>query len=365
MAWQFVLGPASGGHAVSVTQARSRSMTFRLTDPHEAGFQISANTPAGKYVNELTTDLHCIRDGKILYRGRVGTIGDDGDEKGGDVTDVRTFDYAELLKRRRLYTGDTLTFTSIAQSEIAWGLINNTQVRAGGSLNIVKGTGHTTNPILRSNTYAIGDSIGDLIKQLSEVSGGFHWDIEPVDQVTLALNIYYPARGANRGVVLEKGGLIRSYRRETDPGSYANQIRITGDSTLPAAGEVRAASDIATRLEGVWDAVYGTDIKNSQALKDRADWQLANAQVVPVSYTLVFKPDKWKGPSHVWLGDTVQVVVKSGRLNANALYIVQELAVSLDDNGNETVTVQVGSPNPGLKYKPGALLRRINELERR
>jgi len=365
--WQFVLGPASGGHDVSATQARSRAVTFRLMDSSEAGFQIDADTDAGRYVQELSTDLHCIRDGRILYRGRVGPTADDGDDKSADTLDVKTFDYKELLKRRRLYTGDIITFTQTGQDLIAWTLLNNTQVRAGGSLGISKGVGFGgDNQVYRDRTYLLGDAIGDLLQQLSEVANGFDWSIDPVDASSLLMNLWHPFRGTDRGVVLEYGGAIRAYHRETDPGAYANQIRVTGDtSVLTAAGVTRVATDIATRPEGIWDAVYGTDIQTAANLNDRADWQLANAQLVPVSYSLTFKPGEWKGPDHVWLGDTVNLIIKSGRLDVNASYRVYELAISLDENANETVTIAVNGPSPDFKYRPAVALRRLTNLERR
>jgi hypothetical protein len=365
--WQFVMGPASGGHDVSVTQARSRSVTFRLSDPHEAGFDIDANTPAGMYVQELSTDLHCIRDGQILYRGRVGPTADDGDEKSADTVNVKTSDYRELLKRRRLYSGDIITFTQNGQDNIAWVLVNNTQVRAGGDLGISKGVGFGgDNQWYRDRTYILGDSIGEKIQELSEVDQGFEWSIDPVDASSLHMNLYHPRRGTNKGVVLEYGGLIRAYHRETNPGDYANQIRVTGDtSVLTAAGVTRVAADIATRPEGIWDGIYGNDIQTSAALNDRADWQLANSQLIPVSYSLTFKPGGWDGPDHVWLGDTVEVVIKSGRLNVDAFYRVHEIAITLDDNGNESVVMSLNGPNPDYRYRPATTLRRLTNLERR
>jgi len=364
---QFVLGPASGGHDVSVTQARSRTVTFRLADSSEAGFQIDADTAAGRYVQELSTDLHYIRNGRILYRGRIGPTADDGDDKSKDTLDVKTADYKELLKRRRLYTGDIITFTQNGQDNIAWVLLNNTQVRPGGNLGISKGVGFGgDNQWYRDRTYVLGDSIGDLLQQLSEVDNGFDWSIDPVDASSLKLNLWHPFRGTDRGVVLEYGGLIRAYHRETDPGAYANQIRITGDTAvLPAAGVTRVAADIATRPEGIWDGVYGTDIQTATTLNDRADWQLANAQLVPVTYSLTFKVNGWGGPDHVWLGDTVETVIKSGRLNVDAKYRVFEIAITLDENGNETVVIQVNGPNPDFTYRPAASLRRLTNLERR
>lgn len=363
--WQFVMGPASGGHDVAVTKARSRSLGFKLTEAHECSLSMDADQPAATYITELATDLHAIRDGQILYRGRIGPTADSGDDKSGDTIDIKSFDYRELLKRRRLYEGMTLSYTTISQEGIVWGMVSDTQNAAGGALGLVQGPNFYTG-VVRNRTYTLGDSIGERIQELSEVDNGFDWDIIPYNQTYMALNVYYPQRGANKGVVLEYGGLIRAYQREVDPGNYSNAIRITGDSSvLSAAGLTMISGDLASRPEGRWDGAYGTDIQTNAALNERGVWQLADAQVVPITYSLTFKPNAWRGPDHVWLGDTVEVVVNSGRLSVDALYRVYELSITLDEDGNETVVIQVAGSKPNYKVKPSAILRRLTQLERR
>lgn len=362
--WQWVIGPASGGHDKALTTAKSRKVTFRLAAPSDAAFSLDGRTEAAGAIDELATDLHLIRDRRLLDRMRIAPSSDDVNDDSHTVA-VAALDYREVLNRRRLYLGDTLTWAATDQAEIAWQLISQTQARAGGQLGISKGVGNPTG-MLRDRTYAPGDSIGEKVQELSDVIGGFDWAIVPRSASELALDIW-PQRGAARGVVLEYGGLVAKVQRAVDPGAYANAITETGDSgAVPVVTpEVREASDLASRAEGRWDAVFGTDIQTQAALAERADWQLATAQVVQPTYTLTLKAGAWGGPDHIWLGDTVQVVVFSGRLQVDTMLRVYEINVVLDEDGNEAVAVTVGGPKPDYARRPAAMLRRLTNLERR
>lgn len=373
-AWQFVIGPASGGHEVALTAATRRRLTVRLTSPSEASFVINGRHSQAAAVDELASDLHVLYTPPapgartvLLYRGRIGPTGDDLDETTHGLT-VSSMDYREVLSRRILYASSTLAWTATDQAEIAWQLISQTQSRAGGHLGISKGVGHPAG-VLRDRTYEAGDSIGERIQELSEVIDGFDWDIRPASASALALDIW-GARGADRGVVLEHGGLVRTVRREVAVTDYANSIRVTGDQTgpTPPTPQERTATDIATRPEGRWDrALTAPGIVTTATLAERADWLLDDAQVVQPSYTLGLRAGGWAGPEHLWLGDTVLLVIQSGRLAVAGVPLrVQELAFGLpDDGGPETVQVTVGRPRPNFNRRPGEILRRLADVERR
>lgn len=364
--YQWIIGPAAGGQDVHLPQPKQRQMTFRLTPPHESTCSIDGRQLARGKLVPLATDLHIIRDQSLFYRGRIGPIRNEGDDK-QLKTDLRSADFRELLNRRRLYSD--VTHTGVEQAEILWLLINTSQGLTGGQLGITKGIGNPTGQP-RDREYLAGGSVGELAQQLSEVQAGFDWDIRPDSASGLKLDVYYPQRGSDKGVVLEFGGLVAKYVQDIDPGAYANAIRVTGDETVTPAltAEIRTAVDLAdpvARPEGRWDGVFGHDIQTQPALAERADWQLAESQVAGVSWTLTLKPGGWGGPNHIWLGDTVEVVVQDGHLDVDYPYRVYEVAITLDDDGNETVVIQAGGPKPDFRRRAARTLRRLTELERR
>lgn len=367
--WQLVAGPASGGHELSLTEATGRSMRFKLTEPSECSFQLDGRHPQAAAVEELTTDVHVLwapdsGPTRVLMRGRVGDTGDDLGESAHSVS-FTVLDYRALLNRRRLYSSSTLIWTATDQAEIAWQLIQQTQARTGGNLGISKGVGSPTG-ITRDRTYEAGDSIGERIQELSEVLDGFDWDITPVSASALHLDVWYPQRGEDRGVVLEYGGLVAKARREVNVSEYGNALRYTGQTDPPLTAQELEASDIGTAPQGRWDLVFGDDgLTTQDALDDRAAWQLAQSQTVRPSYSLTLRAGAWAGPDHIWLGDTVRIVIRSGRLDVDTMARVYELGISLGDDGAETVEVTVGAPRPDYRRRWRATDQRLTNLERR
>jgi hypothetical protein len=371
--WQLVAGPASGGHELGLSEARSRRFVFKLNDPHEVGFTLDGRHPQADYLEELQTDVHVLWTSdagqtQILTRCRVGNTGDDiGDAQ--HATTYTALDYRAVLAARRLYDSSQLTWTGIDQAEIAWGLVEQTQTLVGGNLGISKRwMGTTPTGVLRDRTYEVRDSIGERIQELSEVIDGFDWEITPASASALTLDVWSPQRGVDRGVVLEYGGLVSQVRREVNVADYGNAIQLTGDdnATPAVTPEVRDVADLATRTEGRWDRVYGdTGLTTQAALAQRADWQLSVAQVIQPVYTLTLRQGGWEGPDHIWLGDPVRLVVRSGRLRVDTSLRVHEIAVSPSGDGDDTVQVTVGGPRPDFRRRPADFDRRLRNLERR
>jgi hypothetical protein len=369
--WQFIAGPASGGHELALTEAKARKFTVKLTEPSEARFTLNGRHPQAAELDELATDVHVLwtppsgGSTRNLYRGRVGATSDMLNADSHQVQ-VATLDYRAVLARRILWSDSQLTWTATDQADIARGLLAQTQGRPGGALGIDPGTRLTG--VTRDRTYEAGDSIGERIAELGEVLDGFEWAIEPTSASGLALEIFYSQRGVNRGVVLEHGGAVSTVTRNVDPGSYANAIRMTGDSsaaTPPTPVEL-AAADITTVAQGRWDKAFGEhSIETQAALNARAEWQLAEAQVVTPSYSLGLRPGAWEGPGHIWVGDTVRLVIYSGRLQVDTSLRVHELGVDIGDDGTEAVSLTVGRPAPDYRRLPHQILRRLTSLERR
>lgn len=367
--WQLVIGPASGGHELALTEATGRRYTARLNEASDLSFGIDGRHPQAAAIEELSTDVHLLysdADGtQILDRCRVGPTGDDIDTDAHRV-EVACLDYVGVLNRRFLYSGHTLTYAGVDQAEIAWGMINDTQNRLRGDLGITKGwTGTSPTGVTRDRTYEARDSIGERIQELSEVINGFDWDITPTSASGLRLDVWYPERGSDRGVVLVLGGLAANVRRELNPSDYANAIQYSGGEGTTA---YERDSDILLdpTPEGRWEAVFGDDGLTTQiALEQRTEWQSAQSQVVTPVYTVTLRRGGWEGPSHIWLGDTVRLIIPSGRLAVDTAARVHEVQIDMDGDGGETVQLVLGGRRPDFRRWPSAIERRLKNLERR
>jgi len=318
-------------------------------------------------------------NGKVVCICRRGA-----DQHQGDPSGVRyqpaALDYRELIRARSLAFGGGPAYVTTDQSDIAWGLVRKStdpntgktgvQGYPGGDLGIARGTGTSTGTTATIN-YTRQNYAGQAIDDLAQQQNGFDWDIEPFQgkPADLRLNIYPTARGNDNGVVVELDApYVQSWSRTVDPSQYANSVFLTGPSvtnttsTPGSAGAVDVA-DIATRPEGRWDKVIGTDFASSSLLDQAVAWYLNNAQVILPAYQIVMVPGWWQGPDHLWIGDTVTVRWKGGGLAVNDPVPCTQMQFDVSLDQTETVTLTAGRPPFRYPQNIPQLVRRLARLE--
>ena len=368
--WQVIIGPASGGYQKAITRATDRRLVMRRKGQHEFAFGLHGHNHEAESVNALATDVHVLWTSEAgvtepIYRGRLSTDGGTVEETTHSLSYNSQCYRAFLRSRRQLYEGDVLAWAGVDRSEIAWELIAQTQAKPGGHLGISKAwtgtthTGHTTDW-----EAAAGDKVGDVIDKVGEVIDGYDWDIRPTSASSMKLEVWSPRRGVDRQVHLELGGLVTKVSRRVDSSGYANAIRQTGkDGLIAYSAEV---PDIASRPEGRWEAGFGDpDLEIQPCVDERGAWQLDQAQVIPVSYTLTLRRGAWYGPQHLWLGDPVRIIVNSGPWRVDTWQRVEEMSFTLPPSGPEVLEVTTGSPPPDFRVRAREVDRRLSRLERR
>jgi hypothetical protein len=368
--WRFLYGPTqpTGGVTAEIIQAQNKTVTLR-SEPdqaHEVSFDVDGRSPAAAGITELETDLTVMFGADIVFCGRVGSSQDTLDASSHRTT-FSAFDYREVLRRRAVLSGDTVSWTSKEQATIAWNMIQATQGRAGGNLGIAQGAGQATG-VKRTYTATVGDYIGDDITTLAQLDNGFEWQITPYGFSDLRLDVFYPNQGSDNGVVLSYGDArISQITRTVDPSTFADCVYVTSSggsgSLTPQHLE---ASDIGTRPEQRWDSVVGTQDNTQSTLNDHAAGLLGQLQVVTPSYQIQFYPGAWDGPQWLWLGDTVTVRVSSGRLQVDDSGLrVVEMAFAISPDNVETLTLTVGQIPFRWDKKIASILKRLRYLDTR
>ena len=359
--WSWAMGPWSGLPTLEMANATKRSMKLRLTGTSGATWDLEGSTPEAAAVQELITDVWCIRNGFTLGRFRVGgsTHTADGTTYGISYT---AGDYRALLQRRLLFDADTLTYTSTEQASIAWGLVGATQGHPGGNLHLSNSAAATGTA--RTITYPAGQSIGQAIEQLSQMGGGFNWDVVPTTgQVGQAFTVW-ASRGNAANVVVDYPGRIAKLTRTVDPGSYGNAVRETGNTGLAAVRQ--EATDIATRPEGRWDVQLGdTSLLDAASVSASAVYDLASRQDIVPTYTVTLQPGSWGGPPDIWLGDSVLLTVNAGPVRTAVNLRVFEIDIDLDESNVETVTLTLSALDPFKRARARQYDSRLTSLERR
>ena len=356
--WTLVAFLPNGTALSELTDASDRKITARLSDPSTIEWSMRGTDPAAAVIDELATDVIAYRDNVPVIRGRVGPSADDLSGDSHRVTFAAP-DYRSLLGRRTVWAGSTNAYLSTDQATIAMDLIADSQALVGGNLGISQGATTLTGR-LRDRAYEEGKSLGEAIDQLADVVDGFDWDIG----VSLTFDLYYPRRGRPKDFVAHWGSTVTSLRRSVDPSGYANAVRVSGATGTTAVSS--AVADLASRPEGRWEAQVGyTDVSNQSTVAEKAAYELAERSVIRPSYTATLRPGVWQGPGALWLGDECRLVVRSGRLDVNTTVRVHEVAVSADDDGNETVDVTFDRPRSSFVRRVTDAERQVVNLERR
>jgi hypothetical protein len=353
--WDLIAMTPSGEALGDLIGAKAKTFTFRLNEPSTVEWSMPGTDPGAPLVDELSTDVEAWRNGVRLLRARVGAS---SDEIGADSHECRfsAVSYRGLLYRRTVWT--ETTFSADDQADIAWDLIAATQALTGGDLRITNAS--TSTGVNRDRTYEAGKNLGEAIQELSDVDGGFDWEISP----ELEFKVWYPGRGVARDFAAVWGDTVAGVRRQLDPSQYANAIRFSGaDGVTPTT---RTLAGLADRVEGRFEAQSGdTDISTTTGLGEKADWELSERSVIRPSYTVTLRSGVWDGPATLWLGDVCRLVVFRGRLAVDTEARVHEIKVTTDGNGGEVVEVTFDRPRASFVRRASRDASRIDRLERR
>jgi hypothetical protein len=174
------------------------------------------------------------------------------------------------------------------------------------------------------------------------------------------------------------GSNVASLSRTVQTSEYAN-LTISVGAEDPAGVADPNTNQKPSIAWGVADNRFGLDLMPERAwatavsfsdvsvlgtLQENAhgDFNYRN-KVVPV-YTLHMTPGTYN-PSDFWLGDTIRLVVESGRLHVDTQVRVSNIAFTVNDQGTEQVAVTVGRPLQSYLDVLNDTNRRLQRLERR
>jgi hypothetical protein len=232
---------------------------------------------------------------------------------------------------------------------------------------------------LRDRNYTGNTEIGQSIDELARVINGFDYDVWPRSDLNGMdwLRVFYPAQGITRtNTALVYGSTVSSVTRTVNSADYANYWRILGNngSSDPNAAQLygEAWNADATGVAGpypvgLWQSVdNAADVTIQQTLTDKANGNLAVSGLLVPGYTLGLRPGFY-AYGLFNMGDTVPLIIQSGRLNVNTAVRVLGISYAVGDDGDENVSVTVGRPPvlPADLFGVAAAQQDINALVRR
>jgi hypothetical protein len=341
--WQVVIGAFNTGPVYELTTATQRNFTFHVDDSGSFQFTMDGSDPDLLFIQELITDIWVYRDGKLVFRGRIGSTRDvlDGEADTYKV-EINAFDYREWLGRQILQPSHKWHWVNQTQAQIIRDLFTycisgQSGIKPTFTLDMTQMPTSKTN-----NDFVAGTSIKDALGSMA----GFGWQVFPNSTLGLTLKaisrMYY---NLNPNFVIQYGSTVSKITRTFDTGSYANSVVYNGDVKLaPIQAD---ASGIATKPEGrIGLALSNPSIIDSVHLQSAASGAAVSSQTVVPTYECQLQPGEWTSNSDAWIGDICPFIVKKGRLNINDQYRITDLSVAIDDDSTraDVVTVTVAQP---------------------
>ncbi len=327
--------------------ASNRKLTFVRNGTYEAEFSIDLdsfellgrNTNVNPRSMLSTGRYDCMikRLGVPLFAGRIVF---DGSGFGDEVKEtVKVDGWFNLFKDRR--TSISRLFSNVDAGQIAWTLINESQMLNYGSFGITQGTITVSKNRTRLYEFA---NIRDAIVQLSEVTNGIDFEFTPGK----VFNVFYPSMGADRSEIeFIYPGNIKSLSISTDATQLMNYIVARGQGF--GEGQIYDIRQDATSQAtyGLRQAVLDfSDIHDVATLQQLADEQLKYHKdpLEILQMTLDGNQEPYVGS--YWLGDRVMVTVEGYQRYDHIVrkqYRIDEIAITIDEFDNESVGLKLTS----------------------
>ena len=386
--------PASTGIA-ELVGARSRKLETKANGAATLTFTMDGRDPACAYIEELTTDVLAWRagdDGVDHLMGRTIVAQSEDQVADYHTVNVTCHDYFAPLARRYLTAPADLIYTQTDQDDIVADLLSRTvnahaadgtSLAPGSHLPLAvalvnpDGTPRGKSGILRDRTYSGGSSIGQLISDLSAVIGAtpgttaFDFDVHPTTGGADQLRIFYGAQGVGRSdIVLAYGATVSGFTRSITSADYGNYQRWIGDNQGAGEGAPQMiaeawspdANNVGAVPIGLWmSTANASDVSDPNTLSQQVHGALVDSSLLIPSYSLTMTP----GAPIPNMGDTVPLVLKTGRLDVTTTVRVVGITYDISDDDTEDVTLTVGRPALELTALFTETARDVDALARR
>ena len=381
-----------------IGDARGRRLDQTWDSPAQLTLTVDGRSQSALLIQELQTDVCAWRWSEalgrdvLMFRGIVAQGEDQISEESHTVT-FTCHDYLAMLARRYITSPTGVSWLATDQDTIAANLVaaaNHPLASSGADVfypgSVLPFQVRRCNPDgtqraansgqVRDRTYLGGQEIGGALDDLAKVISGFDYDYYPNSDQSSSdlLRVFYPSQGVTRGdMALIYGSNVSTVTRTVNSGDYSNYVRELGNNSssdptvAQAYGEAwnADANNVTVYPVGLWMASENaSDVSIQSTLNEQAAGTLAIDGVLMPSYTLGLRPGTYRYGSPN-MGDTVPLVINSGRLAVNTTVRVLGISYDIGDDGDEDVILTVGRPAVPLASLFGQSAHDIDALARR
>lgn len=342
-------------------RAMQRGFTKSRNQPEQIEFTLDLDE-VEKYCRDLgidiknvfitrSTEVRVRRLGKYFVGGQIVYILPHITSQGNTLY-IRADGFLKLFDKR--YTGSSnaglvsevytdSAGSSLSRKDLAWSLINQSQSLTNGDFGITRGlTGGSTT--IYDKTYA-RTKIMDALVALTQLQ------TDPIDIEFTHDKVFntYDSIGSNRpDVVFEYPGSILDIAAPDDGTEIANEVIGIGAGAADGTQAVYIAEDIPSQTERQLQQevllTSGTD-NSDNGITDAAEAELA-AKKAPIKIpAIIVNGNVAPYITDYGIGDRVSIKVNNHPImsDINGMYRIEKMKISVDDNDNEQVTLEVSA----------------------
>jgi hypothetical protein len=378
------------------TEATGRRVDQQWNQPAQYTFTLDGRDPAAALIHELAQDVIVWRwddqtgIDRPVFRGPICQSEDQISDTGHVVT-FTCHDYLAMLARRLLTWNGQWTQTNIDQDDIVWQFLSmcknptasgGTPFTSAGFLPVATqmcnpdgSTRAAKSGQIRVRNYTAQTTFDTMLSELAAVINGFDFDIVPITASNSdSLRVFYPNQGVQRTTpALVYGSTISGLTRTTNSANYSNYIRVLGNNQQSDPTIVQLYSEAWNQdaangnlgSVGLWmGGDNAADVIVQATLDQKAAGDLLIDGLLTPAYTVTMRPGaySWGNPN---MGDTVPLIIQSGRLQVNTYTRIVGISYSIGDDGQEDISLTLGKPLVPLSQLLADSARDIDALARR
>lgn len=326
-------------------RAKERSLHFVRNGTYEAEWSLDIDS-VEQYARDINVNARSLfsvgqnqvrikRLGVTLFTGQLMYHESEvGESKN---LHIRATGWFDLFLNR--FTSIEKSFSSgTDRGQIAWTLIDESQMLDEGSYDITQGTIQASSSIPADIVYE-NKSVREAIIQLA--ASGFDFEITPEK----VFNVFYPKMGVERTEFqFIFPGNIKKLKISTDANTLVNYALVRGQGfgdgqMIDIREDAESQASYGLR-QAILDFSDIPDIETLQALGDEEIRTLKDPLEI-IQVTLDGNQQPFIGG--YWLGDTVQVITQNMALyeHINGFYRIDEINLNIDDEDNEEVELKM------------------------
>lgn len=312
----------------SEEQNNDRSADFTFSTPALKVVADLFNITAEYILSAAYREIKIVNeDDDVLYYGVLDECTVSGGKSEGSTITMTSRGFLSLFSKRA--TANVVTYSAQDMSDIAWDLINDSQVQTEGDFGVTRGADPTT--VNRDRTFRFR-TVLDALQSLSNdnIKDGIDFEVDN----SKVFNVYYPEKGTQRdNIRLELGHNIEGWSvRKTGIWGMCNEAIVVGEGD--GDGTVYRTRSAANSYKEAYfllqDILSEKDTGTTDNLDDKGDRyiELNRSPVKAVeSVTLDYANPLF---TDYEVGDTLEVIIADTVANIDGFFRIKKRTLTSD-----------------------------------